>query len=393
MFYKCLNNLLFLALSFVLTTNISLAQSPTDKAKEEKVDSTLLFRQIPPNDNETPVSPNSNLDVFALPDIDLPPTPPEIPTESVVNKERSIPMSSSFVNYPLPDIKVPSSQTNTSGTPSAPSIPGLVATAPAPTPTTKPVADKSAAITLPIPMIDIGIAKTALPTLGNNAGKGTLATQNQGIQQLPERMIDASQFDIAGILLGASPAEATQSAEEYGFIKVDENYAIPEFLVWRYKEICKNEGYLIYKATQDCIKKTAEEKGERYISEISLDKPDTKEKIKVYFTSNFGDNMAYKIIYVTEGDYSLGTSAEAVYKKRARRRLFWQRVLEKYGLPSDTMRMIWTDGFDKPSLKAMMHRSTTNGQLVLESPSITDKDAYAMYKLNRSFKPLKDFSF
>ena len=242
------------------------------------------------------------------------------------------------------------------------------------------------------PILDIGFTKNALPTLG----KGTVpeATQpKEDKQPAFTRLIDASRFDIAGIGLGMTPEEAEEAAKEYNFTLVDTIYNIPRFLSWKYKETCQDAGYLVYTATQECIKNMAEKKGERYISEIRLANQANKEKIKVNFTSSFGDNLSYKITYVSEGDYSLGTSTEAVFKKRERRKAFWQRVIEKYGMPSDLVEMLWTEGLDKPYLKATMNRSSTNGMLVLEEVSITDADTYGMMRANREMPPSRGFSF
>ena len=55
--------------------------------------------------------------------------------------------------------------------------------------------------------------------------------------------------------------------------------------------------------------------------------------------------------------------------------------------------MIWTAGFDKASLKVTAKPSTASFRLVLEDMSITDADAYKMFKENQKMIPINLFSF
>ncbi len=326
-------------LPLILSLSAAVVLSPAQaQVNKEKVDSTLEFRNIPV-DSQT-----SEESLFDLPDLPIP------------------------LEEATPKTTTPASGASSSAS----------------------TAPTQLVVPLP-PILDIGFTKNALPSLGK--GTPTETETEKTTAPVLARLIDASRFDIAGIGLGMTPEEAVEASEEYGFTRVDTLYNIPRFLTWKYKEACQNEGYLIYNATQECIKNKAEKNAERYISEIRLANPNNQEKIKVQFTSSFGGNLSYKITYVSEGDYSLGTSAEAVFKKRERRKAFWQRVLEKYGMPSDLVEMLWTEGLDKPYLKASMNRSSTNGMLVLEEVSITDADTYGMMKANREISPDNGFSF
>jgi len=239
---------------------------------------------------------------------------------------------------------------------------------------------------LPVPMLNLGIA---------SAGNQKAATSNKykGPDLPVQSSVDASEFDIAGIFLGMNPKEAIAAALKYDFTLTDTVYNIPNFLKWKYKTVCENEGRYILSEKDECVREIADAKGERYISQITLEKPALKERIKVYFTSNFGNNFAYRIVYDAIGNYSWGTSAEPVFKKRERRKVFWNRLFTKYGWPSDYASMIWTAGFDKASLKVTAKPSTASFRLVLEDISITDADAYRMFKANQKMVPVKLFSF
>jgi hypothetical protein len=238
---------------------------------------------------------------------------------------------------------------------------------------------------LPIPMINLGISGTP----AQKAAAGKYKAPNLPVQE----SVDASEFDIAGIFLGMQPKDAIAAALKYDFMLTDSVYTVPKFLEWKYKVVCEQEGHFILSEKSECVNDIANAKGERYISQITLEKPSLKEKIKVYFTSNFGKNLAYRIVYDAVGDYSLGTSAEPVFKKRERRKVFWRRLFTKYGWPSDYATMIWTAGFDKASLKVTARPSTASFRLVLEDMSITDADAYKMFKENQKIVPVNLFSF
>lgn len=242
-------------------------------------------------------------------------------------------------------------------------------------------------ITLPIPMINLGIS--AAPTQNANADAKKYKGPNLPVQ----KTVDASEFDIAGIFLGMQPKDAIAAALKYDFILSDVVYTVPKFLEWKYKTVCEKQGIFVLSEKTDCVNEIANAKGERYISQITLEKPSLKEKIKVFFTSNFGNNLAYRIVYDAIGDYSLGTSAEPIFKKRERRKVFWRRLFTKYGWPSDYASMIWTEGFDKASLRVMARPSTASFKLVLEDISITDADSYKMFKENQKMVPVNLFSF
>ena len=240
---------------------------------------------------------------------------------------------------------------------------------------------------LPVPMVNLGVASS------KSQNDAPVATKYKAPALPAQGEVDASEFDIAGIFLGMPPKEAIAAALESDFILTDTVYTIPNFLKWKYKSVCENEGYYILSEKGECVKEIADARGERYISEITLEKPALREKIKVYFTSNFGRNFAYRIVYDAIGNYSWGTSAEPVFKKRERRKVFWTRLFTKYGWPSDSTALIWTAGFDKASLKVIPKPSTASFRLVLEDISITDADAYRMYKENQKMVPVKMFSF
>ena len=325
---------------FVTTLAITLAQAPFAFAADDKkeasapVDSTVMFKQIP---NEEINKDSDN--IFELPDIVLP--------------------STSKAEKPA---------------------------------AAKASADDTEAITLPIPMINLGISKDIIPS--GDIMSQAMPEKKEDKKEIPlTNMVDASQFDIAGIYLGATADEVLAIAEDRDFEISDIVYSVPSFLQWRYRDICQDQGIVVYEQRRDCINQLAEQNNQRYISEITISNPELKEKITVSFTSSYANNLAYRIVYDVQGDYSLGTSAEPVFKKRERRKVFWQRVFTKYGMPSDLSEMLWTEGYDKASLKVYMNVSTTGARIVLEDIGITDADTYRMYRANQMMPASSAFSF
>ena len=326
----------FFVTSFVMAlAQATFAFAADDKKeKDTPVDSTVMFRQIP---NEE-INKDSD-SIFELPDIVL-------PTTSEVEK------------------------------PSAP----------------KADSDETEAITLPIPMINLGISKDIIPS--SDITSKTLPEKKEEKKEIPlTNMVDASQFDIAGIYLGDTADNVLATAEKQGFEVSDIVHSVPSFLQWRYRDICQDQGVVVYEQRRDCINQLAEKNDQRYISEITISKPELKEKVTVSFTSGYANNLAYRIVYDVQGDYSLGTSAEPVFKKRERRKAFWFRVFTKYGMPSDLTEMLWTEGYDKASLRVYMNVSTTGARIVLEDIGITDADTYRMYRANQMMPATATFSF
>ena len=290
----------------------------------------------------------------------------QIPNEGINKDSDSI--------FELPDIVLPT--TSEVKEPSAP----------------KTDDDETESITLPIPMINLGISKDIIPV--SDTESKVLPEKKEEKKEIPvANMVDASQFDIAGIFLGDTAEDVLGTAKDQGFEVSDIVYSVPSFLQWRYRDICQDEGVVVYEQRRECINQLAEKNNQRYISEIVISKPELKEKVTVSFTSSYANNLAYRIVYDVQGDYSLGTSAEPVFKKRERRKAFWQRVFTKYGMPSDLTEMLWTEGYDKASLRIYMNVSTTGARIVLEDIGITDADTYRMYRANQMMPSSSTFSF
>ena len=116
---------------------------------------------------------------------------------------------------------------------------------------------------------------------------------------------------------------------------------------------------------QSCIIEQAINDGVYYVSSLTLEKPDTAEKMQILFSSPATDNVVYKVYYENEGDNSLGFTRKNLARKLRRRDAFWRLVYETYGQPDDRDRMIWGNP-NKAYLKAAMQGSNYNAYLILE---------------------------
>lgn len=146
-------------------------------------------------------------------------------------------------------------------------------------------------------------------------------------------------FDIAGIMLGM-PFEDIQTLfyKSKGLYTPRKNNSIiytihPD---WRYNldYECRQQGTVIPKDLDNCIKTLARSRGLLYASEVHLERPQTGETITVYLTSNASDNLVYRVVY--NNDVGEKEGAGEKFEKQWENKVlaFWQSVLDKYGAPN-----------------------------------------------------------
>ena len=76
--------------------------------------------------------------------------------------------------------------------------------------------DETESITLPIPMINLGISKDIIPV--SDTESKVLPEKKEEKKEIPvANMVDASQFDIAGIFLGDTAEDVLGTAKDQGF--------------------------------------------------------------------------------------------------------------------------------------------------------------------------------
>lgn len=236
-----------------------------------------------------------------------------------------------------------------------------------------------------------------LPMLGARAKakeeKENLSLFERRRREIGDSDINVESFDIAGMMLGMTPADIMEVATANGFSVKFQNRKIPPFLQWKYKKECLKETAFSYAALKQCIRETAWKSQEEYISRLQFEKPEMKEKIVVEFTSTFGGNQAYRIHYVSKGDHSLGSTSEARYQKSRRRRDFLYAVMQKYGQPDDEDALLWGMKDEGAYLEADISPALMDVSLTLENMDLTDEDSDNMFLADKKDGLGNKFSF
>ncbi|MBO4294487.1 MAG: hypothetical protein J5896_03470 [Alphaproteobacteria bacterium] len=136
-------------------------------------------------------------------------------------------------------------------------------------------------------------------------GKGD---KNDSIQKLLDenklkaksRKSNAAVFDIAGVMLQMSYAQAEEQLLKRGYRKTNQKMDVPNFIRWRNEEKCRNQGVVGYERLESCIVLLAKKENYYFISQASFNKYDTKETVEVFLSSTFTNNKVYKVTYRTE---------------------------------------------------------------------------------------------
>ncbi|MDR1337896.1 MAG: hypothetical protein LBJ73_02615 [Rickettsiales bacterium] len=146
-------------------------------------------------------------------------------------------------------------------------------------------------------------------------------------------------FDIAGAMLGM-PFEDVQTL----FFKTKSLYTPRKknsivytmHKDWKYNldYECRQRKINVPAELEKCINTLARSRGLLYASELHLERPETNEKIEIYFTSNATDNVVWRVTYKNDVNEVEG-SAEKFENQRQKKILaFWQGVLDKYAAPN-----------------------------------------------------------
>ena len=198
---------------------------------------------------------------------------------------------------------------------------------------------------------------------------------------------NASVFDISGVMLRMSLEQIEKTLQNRGYRKVSEKAEIPNFIKWRNEEFCRNQGVVGYESIQSCIIKESKKEKHQYIQAVYYIKYDTKEEVKVLFTSNFTNNKAYKIMYSSATTNISGNSPKVMYIRNIKIYDFWKKINQKYGAPDDRENVIWGLGDNKPYMQAK------TGQLVLEDPMLRELDYTRMSREDQKFMNTDLYSF
>ncbi len=200
-------------------------------------------------------------------------------------------------------------------------------------------------------------------------------------------------FDIADVFLGM-PFEVVQNI----FYKNNSLYTPrkQDSIIytmhndWKYNldYECQEQGIHAPAELEKCINTLARNRGLLYASEMHLVRQETGESIIVYFTSNATDNIVWRIVYNNDVNELPGDAEKFTNQREKKILMFWQKVLDKYGVPnSGNDKWITTANSYEPMMTAYY------GSLDLVDMGKNATDSATNVKQAREQFPAKSYSF
>ncbi len=198
---------------------------------------------------------------------------------------------------------------------------------------------------------------------------------------------NASVFDISGVMLRMTLAQAEDALLKRGYKKISQKLEIPNFIKWRNEEICRGSGVVGYERLENCVAQKAKKENYQYVESSQYAKYDTKESISLHLTSTFTNNKIYKILYKSESALIRGSSQKASYLRNIKVFDFWKKINQKYGHPDNPEEVLWGLGGNKPYMKA------STGILLLEDPMLRELDFTRMSREDQRFMNTNLYNF
>lgn len=198
---------------------------------------------------------------------------------------------------------------------------------------------------------------------------------------------NASVFDISGIMLRMTLAQAEKAMMVRGFKRISQKMEIPNFIKWRNEERCRGNGVVGYERLMNCVIEIAKKNNHQYVETAKFSKFSTKEEVEIKLTSNFTGNKIYNIMYKSTSGRIVGSGAKAAYLRNIKVFDFWKKVNQKYGTPDNKDEVTWGLGGNKPYMKA------ATGFLQLEDPMLRELDFTRMSREDQRFMNTDLYSF
>lgn len=217
--------------------------------------------------------------------------------------------------------------------------------------------------------------------------KGSQALSPKPKITTPVKRSNASVFDISGIMLRMDRPQVEDAMQKHGYKRVSAVMEIPNFIRWRYEELCRNNNIVGYERLNNCVTTLAKKNNYQFVEQLMFSNFHTKETIHVYFTSNFTGNKVYRVEYQTEAANIKGSGAKAEYLRNLKIFDFWKKINQKYGVPDNKTQVIWGLGENKPSLQA------STGRLVLNDPMLLELDYSRMAREDQKFMNTAVYTF
>lgn len=219
------------------------------------------------------------------------------------------------------------------------------------------------------------------------AEKGAQVISSGTDTQSSQYRTNASVFDISGVMLRMTVQQTAEAMQKRGYQKTSEKYEIPNFIRWRYEEQCRNQNVVGYERTEACVVKMAQKNNYQYIEQLYFNNFRTKESMRIFFTSNFTGNKAYRIVYHSDAANIKGSGAKADYLRNIKVYDFWKKINQKYGVPDNKEQVIWGLGENKPYLQA------ATGKLMLYDAMLLELDYTRMSREDQRFMNTDVYTF
>lgn len=219
------------------------------------------------------------------------------------------------------------------------------------------------------------------------AEKGAQVISSGTDAQSSQYRTNASVFDISGVMLRMTVQQTAEAMQKRGYQKTSEKYEIPNFIRWRYEEQCRNQNVVGYERTEACVVKMAQKNNYQYIEQLYFNNFRTKESMRIFFTSNFTGNKAYRIVYHSDAANIKGSGAKADYLRNIKVYDFWKKINQKYGVPDNKEQVIWGLGENKPYLQA------ATGKLMLYDSMLLELDYTRMSREDQRFMNTDVYTF
>ena len=180
-------------------------------------------------------------------------------------------------------------------------------------------------------------------------------------------------------MLHMNRQQAEEAITKHGYRRVSADLKIPNFIRWRYEEMCRNKNVVGYERLNSCVVKLAQKNNYQFVESLLFSNFQTKETVRVKFTSNFTGNKAYIIEYKSAAAEIKGNGSKAKYLRNIKILEFWKKINQKYGVPDNKEQVTWGLGFNKPSLHA------ETGYLILQDPILLNLDHARMAREDQKF--------
>lgn len=231
--------------------------------------------------------------------------------------------------------------------------------------------------------------KTWINTLVDKvAQKGAqIINPNVSEEITPKKRSNASVFDVSGVMLRMNAKQAEEALSKRGYKKTAEKFEIPNFIRWRFEELCRNQGVVGYERLESCVVQMSKKNNYLYVQHQNYNNFRTQESVELFYTSNFTGNKVHRITYQSQAANIKGNSAKANYLRNIKIYDFWKQINQKYGVPDNQEQVTWGLGENKPYLKA------ATGYLLLTDPMLVELDYTRMSREDQKFMNTGYYTF